>query len=89
MNVKKGDLAVIIKSTFGLNIGRIVEVGDMMGEHSQLGAIWHVRTKGRALVTDYGAIGPECDCADDWLRPLPADDANSGALTDQPLEIAA
>ena len=70
MNCKKGDLAVIIKSVDGLNVGRIVEVLDYLGEHSKYGPIWHVRTRGRALITEYGAMGPECDCADDWLRPI-------------------
>ena len=88
MNVKQGDIAIIVKSAMGLNIGRIVEVGDYVGEHSKLGPIWHVRTKGRALVTEYGAIGPECDCADDWLRPLPPDDANAGSRNELEREAA-
>lgn len=42
-----------------------------MGEHSKYGRIWHVRSLGLPLVTEYGAVGPECDCAEAWLRKLP------------------
>lgn len=71
MNVKQGDMALIVKSTDGVNVGKIVEVLRFEGEHSKLGPIWHVRSKGYDLITMYGAVGPECDCADDWLKPLP------------------
>lgn len=71
MNVKKGDRAQIIGGVDGLNYGVIVEVGELMGEHSKYGPIWHVRSLGPALVTEYGAVGLECDCADAWLRKLP------------------
>ena len=70
MNVKSGDRAVIIKSALGVNIGRVIDVGEYRGEHTQYGPIWHVYSTGSALVTEYGGIGKECDCADDWLRPL-------------------
>lgn len=73
MNVQQGDLAIIVKSVDGVNIGKIVEVCEFMGNHSKFGPIWHVRSKGNDLVTEYGAVGPECDCADDWLKPLPPD----------------
>lgn len=74
MNVKQGDLATIIKSTDGINVGKIVQVGQYMGEHSKLGPIWHVHSRGSDLITEYGAVGSECDCADDWLRPLPPEE---------------
>lgn len=70
MNVKAGDLAVIIKSVDGTNVGKRVEVMFFQGEHSKFGPIWHVRSRGPQLITEYGAKGPECDCADSWLRPL-------------------
>lgn len=71
MNVKRGDLARIVKSVDGLNVGKIVEVIQYMGEHSKFGPIWHVRSRIADLVTEYGAVGKECDCADDWLVPIP------------------
>lgn len=71
MNCKQGDLAVITKSVDGINVGKIVECLYLAGIHSKLGPIWHVRSAGNDLITEYGAVGPECDCADDWLKPLP------------------
>lgn len=71
MNVKQGDLATIIKSVDGINVGKIVEVLQYEGEHSKFCPIWHIRSKGCDLITEYGAVGPECDCPDAWLRPLP------------------
>lgn len=71
MNCKQGDLATIIKSVDGINVGKVVEVVEFAGQHSKYGAIWHIRSRGCDLITEYGAVGPECDCPDDWMRPLP------------------
>lgn len=70
MNVKPGDTATVIKGTDGINVGKIVNVLDYRGEHSKLGPVWRIASRGSALVTEYGGIGPECDCPDAWLRPL-------------------
>ncbi len=87
MNVKQGDTATIVKSVDGINVGKIVDVVAYMGQHSKLGAIWHVRSKGSDLITEYGAVGNECDCADDWLRPLPPDtDVKVEAANDELFE---
>lgn len=71
MNCKQGDMAVIVESIDGLNVGKIVEVCSFQGVHSKFGPIWRVRTEGSPLVTEYGAVGITCDCADAWLKPLP------------------
>lgn len=84
-------MAVIVKSVDNINVGKIVEVRQWMGQHSKLGHIWHVRSRGNDLITEYGAVGPECDCADDWLIPLPPEvnDASNDAVYDEPLKVAA
>ena len=71
MNVKKGDLAEIIKSVDGINVGKIVEVSDFAGNHSQHGPIWLVRSRTLDLVTEYGGVGDNLHCADDWLKRIP------------------
>ena len=67
-NVKPGDTAKIVESTDGAMVGRIVKVLHWQGEHSKLGTIWRVRAALGELVTEYGGVGPECDCPDSWLR---------------------
>ena len=74
MRVAKGDKARIVNGIFGTNWGKIVQVGELVGEHSKYGPVWRVRSLGRDLVTEYGAVGPTCDCPDEWLRPLDCPD---------------
>lgn len=69
--IQKGDAAEIIAGALGdkgPNIGKRVTVGMLQGEHSQHGRIWRVH--GEGLVTEYGAVGTELDCAQSWLRKL-------------------
>ena len=69
--IKKGDLAEIIAGALGEggpNAGKRVTVGFLQGEHSQYGNIWRVH--GEGLVTEYGAVGTELDCAQSWLRKI-------------------
>ena len=84
MNVKPGDLARIVKSIDGINVGKVVDVVSYSGEHSRLGVIWRVRiAKGqKPLVTEYGGVGITCDCADDWLRRIDPEPEVSGENTD-------
>ena len=84
-------MAIIVKSIDNVNVGKIVQVRQWMGEHSKLGHIWHVRSRGNDLITEYGAVGPECDCADDWLRPLPPEalEAANEVHYEEPLKEAA
>lgn len=89
MNCKQGDLATIIKSVDGINVGKVVQVGQYMGEHSKLGPIWHIFSKGCDLITEYGAVGPGCDCPDAWLRPLPPDDMPAANDAKYELEVVA
>lgn len=69
--IKKGDQAEIIAGalgTTGPNIGKRVTVGMRQGEHSRHGVIWRVH--GDGLVTEYGVVGTELDCAQAWLRKI-------------------
>lgn len=70
--IKSGDRCEVIAGALGIegpNIGKIVRVGSVRGEHSQFGRIW--RCKGTGLTTEYGATGDQCDFAQSWLRKLP------------------
>ncbi len=73
MNCKQGDMAEIIESVDGINVGKIVEVCSFQGTHSLLGPIWRIRSASGELITEYGAVGFTCDCADKWLKPIPPD----------------
>lgn len=74
MNVEVGDMARIIESVDGINVGKIVEVCSFQGVHSMLGPIWRIRSHSGELVTEYGAVGFTCDCADAWLQKLEPED---------------
>ena len=74
MNVEVGDMAVIVESTDGINVGKVVEVCSFQGVHSKLGPIWRIRCGSGDLVTEYGAIGLTCDCADAWLKRVDPED---------------
>lgn len=75
MNVEVGDIARIIESVDGINVGKIVEVCSFQGIHSVLGPIWRIRSRTGEMVTEYGAVGFTCDCADAWLEKLEPEDA--------------
>lgn len=65
MNVKQGDLAIVIHSTSG-NEGVIVEV---LYQHQDYPAYWRVRCT-RKLKVSTGGMKMKCYAKDDWLRPV-------------------
>lgn len=70
--IKSGDLCEVIAGAFGLqgpNVGKLVTVKELRGEHSKFGRIW--RCTGPDLTTEYGATGTQADFAQSWLRKLP------------------
>lgn len=80
--IKAGDRAEIIAGALGdkgPNVGKTVRVGMFQGEHSKHGRIWRVHSEG--LVTEYGVVGTELDCAQAWLRKLPPDATPPAATT--------
>jgi hypothetical protein len=69
--IKNGDRAHIIAGALGdkgPNVGKAVTVGEFRGEHSKYGRI--VRVHGEGLISEYGAVGSELDCAVAWLRKI-------------------
>lgn len=81
MNCRPGDLALIVRSRFGCNLGRIVQVlrAARPCPHAS-GAVWTVRSAGRPLACQMwlgdievvGQVEPrmECDIDDADLRPI-------------------
>jgi len=73
--IKSGDRCQVIAGALGTegpNIGKVVTVGQVRGEHSEFGRIW--RCHGEGLVTEFGGLGTEADFAQAWLRKLPPDE---------------
>lgn len=73
MKIYTGVLCKVIGGTDNLNLGKIVRVASLQGEHSQLGRIWRcvVDSPQDQLITEYGGVGISADFAQDWLEPLP------------------
>ena len=71
--LEPGCLAVIVKSTDGASVGKIVQCIKIVGEHSLYGTIWRVYSKD-TLVTEFGGVGNQADCAATWLRKIRPDD---------------
>lgn len=71
MRVEKGVLCKVVGGVDGLNLGKLVRVASLQGEHSKYGRIWRCTTEGDPLVTEYGAVGISADFAQDWLEPAP------------------
>jgi len=69
--ITAGVLCKVIGGTDGLNIGKLVKVASLQGEHSKYGRIWRCTAQDCQLVTEYGAVGIAADFAQDWLEPLP------------------
>jgi hypothetical protein len=69
--IKRGDTAVITEGVLGKkspNVGRVVTVGYLQGQHSRHGNVWRVH--GENLVSEYGGVGGELDCPQVWLRKI-------------------
>jgi len=80
--LEPGDLAIIIKSSMGLSIGKIVECVQCEGRHEDYGVIWLVRSSRDDLVTEYGGIGDNLHVPADWLKKIPKD-----PLPDEELDL--
>lgn len=71
MKIHAGAICKVIGGTDGLNVGKLVEVTQLRGEHSEHGRIWRCRAIDCQLVTEYGGVGITADFAQSWLQPLP------------------
>lgn len=67
--LEPGDLAVIIESTLGVNVGRIVQCVNTVGNHSLYGIVWNVRSKD-PIVSEYGGHGHTVHVPQKWLKKI-------------------
>ena len=71
--LEPGCLAIIMKSTLGVNVGRIVTCVRLNGEHSLYGSIWTVYSKD-LITSEYGGTGNQGDCPAKWLKRVNPND---------------
>ncbi|CAB4130133.1 hypothetical protein UFOVP116_286 [uncultured Caudovirales phage] len=67
--LEPGDLAVIIESALGVNVGRIVQCINIVGTHSQYGPVWNVSSK-EPIISEYGAHGHQVHVPQKWLKKI-------------------
>jgi len=76
MNVKTGDLAILIRDPISSNIGIICEVGKFFGSGlspygEMMSCVWDVRSVGRKFeFADGGKPSMEAYVEDECLRPI-------------------
>ncbi len=78
-----GDLAIIIQSALGVNVGRIVQCVNVIGDHSLYGTVWNVRSSD-PIVSEYGGHGYSVHVPQIWLKkiePGTRDNSNINELT--------
>ena len=68
-DLSPGDLAIIIESALGVNVGRIVQCINTVGEHSLYGIVWNVRSKD-PIVSEYGGHGHTVHVPQKWLKKI-------------------
>ena len=71
--IKKGDLCEIIDGVYkskSPNIGKIVEVQSLQGNHSTLGVIWRCTGKNLKTFNDEILPGGAADFPAIWLRKI-------------------
>lgn len=64
-----GDLAIIIQSALGVNVGRIVQCVSIIGDHSLHGTVWNVRSS-EPIVSEYGGHGHSVHVPQSWLKKI-------------------
>ncbi len=97
MNVKKGDLAIVIKSACG-NEGQIIEVMKFLGTNpifqkrqwfkGGYGLTWLIKFQNPVRNTR-GVLYIECPCPDAWLRPVSGLPEVDTIDTEHPVEESA
>lgn len=99
MNVKAGDLAILIRSSSGKNLGHICEVKEFVGTieypDMTLHDAWRVEFMNPIEVEILGSDGNmyqfvqnNAVACDSWLRALPGLNDEDINVTDKELEIA-
>ena len=89
MRCKQGDMAILLKTLSGANVGRIVDVTEYLGFFEQFGAFTYNGQEYRVPITDHywwvtvsgerpleTGMGPTTKAygPDSWMRPLRPDD---------------
>lgn len=96
MNVKQGDLAIVMHSETGRNLGKIVEVIKLLGESPVFdgrswgigdGLLWLVEAKGAPISVRFGPPLAVVPMPDAWLRPISGIPLNDEVTDD--LEVVA
>ncbi len=67
--MEPGDIAVIIESALGVNVGRIVQLVDIVGMHSLYGTVWNVRSS-TPITSEYGGHGNSVHVPQKWLKKI-------------------
>jgi len=86
--IQAGDHAEIIEGALGTkgpNVGKMVRVVSLRGEHSEYGRIWKV--EGQGLISEYGAVGTTVDCAQSWLRKIEPPKSDSENKASKEVEL--
>ncbi len=68
-NLAPGDLAIVIETVLGMQVGAIVQCVKMDGMHTLHGRMWLVNSK-TPLVTEYGNLTKGIHCPEKWLRKI-------------------
>jgi hypothetical protein len=91
--IKAGDLAEVIGGARGQespNVGLIVRVLSLRGEHSQFGRIWRCEAEYAELHQPGVNCPPgQADFAQDWLRKIEPPSVTDSTKTDTSKEITA
>lgn len=68
-NLRPGDLAIIVESALGMQIGKIVQCVKLDGQHSLYGPMWVVSSK-EEMITEYGGKFQKVHMPQKWLRKI-------------------
>lgn len=68
-DLQPGDLAIVIESVLGVNVGIIVQCIKVVGEHSLYGTVWQIRSQ-KEITTEYGGKGHTAHIPQKWLKKI-------------------
>lgn len=92
MNVKKGDLAIVVEGLLAENTGRVVKIVEFYGDrktqtYGLLKNMWYVEMVGAPAVTVLGDLSKEGIIEDHRLRPISG--LKDEDVVDEELEVPA
>lgn len=97
MNVKQGDMAIIVKAKIPENIGKIVKVLEFAGESHGRSNVWIIafQRPSKFWQVETGKVGVslQATAPDEWLRPISglpdADDIDESISHDAGMAVPA